>query len=76
MNLHSTLRVSVVTREQRECILPLPCHYGAPDSARWGLSGGGNVSLCLYPAVFENDGEMGETLMAQTHHRLNHLEMH
>lgn len=47
-----------------------------PDSACWGLSGGGNVSLCLYPAVFENDREMGETLMAQTHHRLNHLEMH
>lgn len=30
VNLHSTLRLSVVTREQRESILPLPGHYGAP----------------------------------------------
>ena len=32
-----------------------------PGAARWGLSGGGSASLCVYPAAFENDRGMGST---------------
>ena len=61
VNLHSTLCLSLVTGEQREVHLAFAGSLWRPDSARCGLSGGGNVLLCLYPAAFENDREMGDT---------------
>lgn len=48
MNLYSSLRVSVVTGEQREYISPLLCHYGAP--VQHSGSGAEVVSVCTPPS--------------------------